>query len=691
MLTIEQAQQLGSERATFRSNGNWTAADQIRIVLDEAGYQTQDHTDGSWEIISIQEKLNLQLQAEKRHIRRVYTRGDYTQEREKGYGGIAVLLRRAAKKDNLPHLKRLLSAAVLVVQEDEDKNKSDTTKDEDSSKSNENTSSALLNIGNLNNKAALHFAAQNSGPNMVRFILRHGGNANATCLRGQTPICFAIAKRRYKNVEVLLEAGAVLHVRTVLGETPLDLARVHIEPPRRGLLYRLEEHFAKEENNNNEANNNKTSESTSESTSTSESSSESTSTSSFPWIDFTSNKLAIENQCNHALSCKNCQENARAMLCGESTIITSQMDIARNKNNTQHDGYYDDIGGPEDDSDQEPDEQWDRWVEGSKCLGGALHTKIRKAAAGNDPEKLKNLLKQGKEASEYKPTMEEKALMKENNQKQRPPIQYSTLVESPSPGSGRTALMLAAWRGCVENVALLLDEGAEMNRYTKRSGNYGKTPLFYALTRCRDEIVTLLVERGASVLIINNKGQTPRSIGVSHLNEDTLFKLVQEEEKQLNNYQEKKKLDTTTPMSSLSLDDDAAAIGAADAASDIHSLRYGETDIEEINGSFEELYHAQKKNKKKKKKGKNQKKVPFINPDDINRDCNGWLNFRSSHSDGVAYGDLDIRFLDGDNLEGTQFGWSGAPTTDSNGVSNGKKMSFSEYLNRMITVRPEGR
>ena len=78
------------------------------------------------------------------------------------------------------------------------------------------------------------------------------------------------------------------------------------------------------------------------------------------------------------------------------------MDIARNKNNTQHDGYYDDIGGPEDDSDQEPDEQWDRWVEGSKCLGGALHTKIRKAAAGNDPEKLKNLLKQGKEASEYK-------------------------------------------------------------------------------------------------------------------------------------------------------------------------------------------------------------------------------------------------------------------------------------------------
>ena len=36
------------------------------------------------------------------------------------------------------------------------------------------------------------------------------------------------------------------------------------------------------------------------------------------------------------------------------------MDIARNKNNTQHDGYYDDIGGPEDDSDQEPDEQWDR-------------------------------------------------------------------------------------------------------------------------------------------------------------------------------------------------------------------------------------------------------------------------------------------------------------------------------------------
>ena len=45
--------------------------------------------------------------------------------------------------------------------------------------------------------------------------------------------------------------------------------------------------------------------------------------------------------------------------------------------------------------------------------------------------------------------------------------------------------------------------------------------LSLSITRCRDEVVMLLLESGASVSIVNNKGQTPRSLAVSHLQEST--------------------------------------------------------------------------------------------------------------------------------------------------------------------------
>ena len=68
------------------------------------------------------------------------------------------------------------------------------------------------------------------------------------------------------------------------------------------------------------------------------------------------------------------------------------------------------------------------------------HGKIRKAAANPDGDvtDLQDLLARGRE----------KWGRGHNN--------YSDLVESPSPGSGRTALMMAAWRGHISNVALLL-------------------------------------------------------------------------------------------------------------------------------------------------------------------------------------------------------------------------------------------
>ena len=49
--------------------------------------------------------------------------------------------------------------------------------------------------------------------------------------------------------------------------------------------------------------------------------------------------------------------------------------------------------------------------------------------------------------------------------------------------SGKTALHLAAWKGSVEAVYALLERGADINKYSTSPGNYGKTAIFYAITR----------------------------------------------------------------------------------------------------------------------------------------------------------------------------------------------------------------
>ena len=77
---------------------------------------------------------------------------------------------------------------------------------------------------------------------------------------------------------------------------------------------------------------------------------------------------------------------------------------------------------------------------------------------------------------------------------------------------------------------MLLDRGASLEGIATGEFSYGKTPLFFAITRSRDEVVKLLLERGASARIVNNKGQTPLSLGFSHLHEDTLNMLRLHEE-----------------------------------------------------------------------------------------------------------------------------------------------------------------
>ena len=565
-------------RSEARTTGNWELADEIRAKLDGWGFEVQDAPDGSTAIVDISNELAAMLEAEMKFIDRVFRRGQYTGDRKAGIEGIAVLLRRAAKKDNLPHLKRTLMAALQYF---EQKDKSESNVDPGSEKV---TAQALLNIGNINKKTALHFAAQNAGPNMLRFLLRRGSNVNAHCTRGQTPICFAIAKRRYRNAEVLLEAGASLMVRTVLGETPLDLAVAHVALPRRDLVHRMKEALMKE---------------ISDKTKALEESGEDgghlhpCGGRVVMWRDFTEDENAIANQLEHARSCENCKANARALNRGVKVSVTS-IGSGKRRLRRHFDFDFDDASDADEpapvaeldslsivDSSSTNESSNDRDSKSDLPGGNALtqrctateytqrHGKIRKAAANpSGDEDLHDLLLAGR------------------TKWGRDHANYLSLVESPSPGSGRTALMMASWRGHINNVKLLLDEGASINCYTKRSGNYGKTPIFYACTRCRDEVVLLLLSRGADALIVNNKGQTPRSLAVSHLRKETTIKVAEAEAMQL-------------------------ASGRK------------------------------------------------------------WSNFRASHSDGVAYGDLDVRFLDADNLRG-RGGWDiiGASISNEDKRSN---------------------
>lgn len=103
----------------------------------------------------------------------------------------------------------------------------------------------------------------------------------------------------------------------------------------------------------------------------------------------------------------------------------------------------------------------------------------------------------------------------------------------PSKVGGKTALHLAAWKAPVENVHVLLQNGAAINQWSTNSGNYGKTALFYAITQCRDDVVLSLLQMGSLVTIVNNKGQTPRSLAASHLKATTIQAIEDAEAEQL--------------------------------------------------------------------------------------------------------------------------------------------------------------
>jgi ankyrin repeat protein len=73
---------------------------------------------------------------------------------------------------------------------------------------------------------------------------------------------------------------------------------------------------------------------------------------------------------------------------------------------------------------------------------------------------------------------------------------------------GITPLMRAASAGCVANVRLLLDAGADPNAETDRFTHGGKTPLMYAAERGRADVLEVLLEAGAEVNAQSSHGTT---------------------------------------------------------------------------------------------------------------------------------------------------------------------------------------
>ncbi|CAJ1945075.1 unnamed protein product [Cylindrotheca closterium] len=118
----------------------------------------------------------------------------------------------------------------------------------------------------------------------------------------------------------------------------------------------------------------------------------------------------------------------------------------------------------------------------------------------------------------------------------------SLLQVSEHDGLDKNALHLSAWRGDCEVVQMLVETAQKecpeldiVNMYSRGPGNYGKTPIFYALTQCREDVVRFLVGNGASLLFVNNKGQTPCSIARSHFEKDACDFLFEAERQQLKN------------------------------------------------------------------------------------------------------------------------------------------------------------
>ena len=195
-------------------------------------------------------------------------------------------------------------------------------------------------------------------------------------------------------------------------------------------------------------------------------------------------------------------------------------------------------------------------------------------------------------------------------QQQQPQQQPQQQQQQQQQHCGKTALHMAAWCGGLDNLKYLVDElGCNVNVIATGPHSYGKTPIIFACTRSRIEHVEFLLQRGAHVKIVNNKGQTLRSLAYSHFPT------------------------ATTTTSTTATTTTATTESFATSRNLLETIRQMEQD--------------------------EQAHLP-------------WTNYRHSHSDGFEYGDLDPRFLDR-HLRSTDLivpPWSVNPTTQQSRRGN---------------------
>jgi uncharacterized protein len=110
--------------------------------------------------------------------------------------------------------------------------------------------------------------------------------------------------------------------------------------------------------------------------------------------------------------------------------------------------------------------------------------------------------------------MQEESLKAAKLLLQQPDIQIDALNQS-----GESALMMAALKGNLEGVKLMLARGAQINKT-------GWTPLHYGATGPEPEVVRLLLERGAEVEALSPNGTTPLMMAAQYGSEDSVKLLL---------------------------------------------------------------------------------------------------------------------------------------------------------------------
>lgn len=106
----------------------------------------------------------------------------------------------------------------------------------------------------------------------------------------------------------------------------------------------------------------------------------------------------------------------------------------------------------------------------------------------------------------------------------------SSEINNAGGDTGKNPVHRAAWQGCLDNLVYLVETmGCDVNQIATGKYCYGKTPIFFALTRSREDIVEYLLDQDAIVKIVNNKGQSILSIAASHVPESLIDRIQKKE------------------------------------------------------------------------------------------------------------------------------------------------------------------